>query len=598
MQHLKPVLTMLLILFCLTGVSSAQIYLHGAVNGVLEDTVYFVDGYVYVTDYLIIEPGATIYFIVNTYFEVDGTLRAVGTEEDTIKFMSAPGLSEWDGLDLWSSSDSSRLEYCYISGGACGISCGGGGSVISHCVITGNYGPGIEGGNCNTNISYCTITNNQGVGVGLYSAIATIAHCTISNNINSDDQEFGGGIRCTNGTNVTHCTITNNQAPYGGGILCNGSGVTVGYCTINGNYSTNNGGGIYCDDGSPLITNCDITENSAAYYGGGIFCGSSASPEINECNISDNWVNGVGGGIYCIHSTPSISNCNISGNSAPWEGGGICCLDSANLSIDHSVIWGNSSGSGGGGIACHTSGPTISNCTFSLNFTNGNGGGIYLQDNAFPTIVNCIIHRSWGSSGVYISSPSGVSITYCDVGDNHGANFLGDCPEGLGELYDVNYNGDSCDVFHNILLDPQLVNPNFGDFHLEAGSPCIDAGDPESPPDPNGTIADIGAYYYIPLSVPEEKPSDILPQEFHISQNYPNPFNSSTTIPYYLPVNSRISLVIYDITGRRIAGLCEEIQDAGWHFTRWDALSVASGVYFAKLQTEKQVATIKMVLLK
>ncbi|MBL7192058.1 hypothetical protein ISS30_10210 [bacterium] len=61
----------------------------------------------------------------------------------------------------------------------------------------------------------------------------------------------------------------------------------------------------------------------------------------------------------------------------------------------------------------------------------------------------------------------------------------------------VNANGDSCDAFFNIFEDP-LFYSTFGDsaFYLTENSPCIDAGDPESPLDPDSTIADIGAIYY------------------------------------------------------------------------------------------------------
>ena len=64
-------------------------------------------------------------------------------------------------------------------------------------------------------------------------------------------------------------------------------------------------------------------------------------------------------------------------------------------------------------------------------------------------------------------------------------------------LTTINQNGDSCDVLGNIFLDP-LFYATSGDsaFYLDGESPCIDAGDPESPLDPDNTVADIGAYYF------------------------------------------------------------------------------------------------------
>ena len=69
-------------------------------------------------------------------------------------------------------------------------------------------------------------------------------------------------------------------------------------------------------------------------------------------------------------------------------------------------------------------------------------------------------------------------------------------PPGWGVLDTVNCNGDSCDVYYNIFLDPMFVDTSNTDLHLLAGSPCIDAGDPTSPLDPDGTIADLGCYFF------------------------------------------------------------------------------------------------------
>jgi len=65
-----------------------------------------------------------------------------------------------------------------------------------------------------------------------------------------------------------------------------------------------------------------------------------------------------------------------------------------------------------------------------------------------------------------------------------------------GNLVTTNKNGDPSDVYSNISLDPKFVDILSSDFHLLLTSPCIDAGDTLSTRDPDGTIADIGAYYY------------------------------------------------------------------------------------------------------
>ena len=79
-----------------------------------------------------------------------------------------------------------------------------------------------------------------------------------------------------------------------------------------------------------------------------------------------------------------------------------------------------------------------------------------------------------------------------------------------------------------------------------------------------------------------------LPTQFYMHQNYPNPFNPVTTIEYALPRDEHASLVIYDMTARRIKALFSGYQKAGVHQAVWDGTDhagqqVASGVYFYRL---------------
>ena len=80
--------------------------------------------------------------------------------------------------------------------------------------------------------------------------------------------------------------------------------------------------------------------------------------------------------------------------------------------------------------------------------------------------------------------------------NNTGGNFVNQVPPGLGTITTTNANGDPCDQYYNIFLDPMFVGPllDQSPYELTPGSPCIDAGDPSSPLDPDGSIADMGAY--------------------------------------------------------------------------------------------------------
>ena len=93
------------------------------------------------------------------------------------------------------------------------------------------------------------------------------------------------------------------------------------------------------------------------------------------------------------------------------------------------------------------------------------------------------------------------------------------------------------------------------------------------------------------------------PEEFRLYQNYPNPFNPQTTIMYYLPQKSKISLIIYDAIGREVRSLDSGVKSSGYHTLSWDSKdnygkSVSTGIYIYQLQTEKYIKNNKMILIK
>jgi hypothetical protein len=89
-----------------------------------------------------------------------------------------------------------------------------------------------------------------------------------------------------------------------------------------------------------------------------------------------------------------------------------------------------------------------------------------------------------------------------------------------------------------------------------------------------------------------------LPEAFALSQNYPNPFNPATTIQFTVPKEARVRLEVFDILGRRVAILVDELRTAGEHAVAFDASRVGTGTYIYRLTAEGQTITRKMMLLK
>jgi hypothetical protein len=89
-----------------------------------------------------------------------------------------------------------------------------------------------------------------------------------------------------------------------------------------------------------------------------------------------------------------------------------------------------------------------------------------------------------------------------------------------------------------------------------------------------------------------------LPKEFSLSQNYPNPFNPTTAISYSLPQDVNVKLTVYDMLGREVAVLVNELKSAGTYTVSLEGQALASGIYLYRLEAGNRTFTRKMTLLK
>jgi aminopeptidase N len=94
----------------------------------------------------------------------------------------------------------------------------------------------------------------------------------------------------------------------------------------------------------------------------------------------------------------------------------------------------------------------------------------------------------------------------------------------------------------------------------------------------------------------QQSPSE--PVKFTLEQNIPNPFNPSTIIRYSLPSDTKVTLTIYDITGRIVRNLVDAFQNAGEKSVEFDANNLPTGVYYYLLRTDHGVRSNKMILLR
>lgn len=292
------------------------------------------------------------------------------------------------------------------------------------------------------------------------SGTAVVRYNTITSN-------YGPGVNAEDNTVIFHNTIVDNEGyAYGAGVAARDD-VTVTGNTITGNrcLGTNQGGGVYARDRA-LVTENVITGNQAS-AGGGVAAQDDAVVLRNT--ITDNVGTNRAGGIY------ALSNSLITNN-----------LITGNVSQDDE--------NGGGGVYAYGT-PLITNNAIIANTSLGPGGGVHIGFGA-DLVGNTVVGNSSVAegSGVYVTSLHEEFILLHNVVafNTGGYGFYADQP--IENDYNCvfghdlgNYGGLASPGPHDIIADPLLA----GDYiHLLPASPCIDAGDPAYPGQPDETDID------------------------------------------------------------------------------------------------------------
>jgi parallel beta-helix repeat protein len=408
-----------------------------------------------------IQVGINVAVDGDTVLVADGTYnnQDVNFKGKAITVQSEDGAANCiiAGFNFWTGeSQTSVLKGVTITSG---ISCDDSSSpTITGCTFTGSVVSAIW---CRTasspTITDCTFTGNGSNAIYCSDASSpTITGCTISGN-----GTYGISCRSSSPT-ISDCTITGNEWH---GISCDdSSSPTISNCTVSGNKMY----GISCYSGSPTITNCTISGNE----GYGIYC-SSGSPIIRGCTVSGNRRTGI----YCSSASPNIEKCIIRDNLTTGSGGGLRFSSCIEPRLTNCLIVGNTAYNSTGGIESFSSSLAITNCTISGNTANATGG--VSISNGFPTVKNTVIYGNTPNTN---NINTNVTVDYSDIAGYSGT--------GTGNI-------DEAPLFEGS-----------SDYHLSAGSPCIDTGTSSGAPNtdidgssrPKGHGYDMGAYEFTPIA--------------------------------------------------------------------------------------------------
>jgi len=351
---------------------------------------------------------------------------------------------------------------------------------------------------------------------------------------------------------------------------------------------------------SPVLKNVTIQESDPT-CSEAVHCLENSNSVFENVTIKDNTIEMTP--VYCVDSNPIFRNCIIQNNltsSIAGASGGITC-SFCNPRIENCLIIGNSANDWiwgyGGGLWIGDA--EIINVSVCDNYANTNGGGIYSASN--NVITNSIFYNNTNNQ-ICVPNNAELTISYSDIQDGEA---------GIGGAGTINW------LEGNIDADPMFVDTLNNNYQLLQGSPCIDAGNPDTtglnlPPydlagNPrvfNDTI-DMGAYEWQGNGAVD--PQDEFYKKLFLFQNKPNPFRESTTITFISADYEKLKdykLSIYNAKGQLIKTYNGKKHnfwvktDIVWDGTDENGNKVSPGVYFYKLSYGDNSLTKKMILVR
>ncbi|RJP75883.1 MAG: T9SS C-terminal target domain-containing protein [Candidatus Zixiibacteriota bacterium] len=453
-------------------------------------------------------------------------------------------LTNGSGGGIYCSDSDIQIERCRIA--HC-IAVGGTGTAGGGGIFCGNgSNPLILENAIEYNFAGNSGSNSAGGGICIVSCTPAVIGNIIRGN---RTDSAGGGIWCSglSDPEIAHNLIENNQAGYqqqyftmpgsGAGVACSSTNAMIRYNLIRSNitlYGENSGGGISMGGGAPKIYSNRIQDNTAK-KGGGISAGNISNYQIVSNIIENNHASSSGsGGGFDLQNGSGMVIANLFINNectASGIGGAASCRYSSVLFQDN--IFSSNEAESGAGLNSWDSNPTLRDNTFISNHAASGGGthlhfgsnmgapklegNLYIANSATAyggalsmTVIVDSLHRntlvgneaSAQGGALYLGSGCDLALWSTIITANGPAPI---CNYGPASTVNIAFSDIQPEWpgLGNISTYPAFVDTARDDYRLLWGSPCIDAGHPDSL-DPDGTRTDVGAFYFdqsVPMRV-------------------------------------------------------------------------------------------------
>lgn len=384
--------------------------------------------------------------------------------------------------------------------------------------------------------------------------------------------------------------------------------VEIRHSTFHFNRAREHGGAVSAENSHVVMTDCKVNDNQV-FIDDNIYTRYGGALRFLKCDVELRWMeflrnNGEGciGGAVGLDSCALVLDHAVFADNVGINGGGLYLVRSNHLEgrLSNLLFNHNHTRHFGGGLAFADCSPEVYNITVTGNSSEGvNCNGIFFYQYCSPKLTNCIIYGNY---------PTSEMVGQGDTIQMWLWTFEDYCPEFRNCLIEngmksITYSGVA-PVFEDIVdADPLFCSPEDYDFRLQAGSPCIDAGNPVVPDFmadglclggmtrvSNGRI-DIGAYEYSAHQVPE------TPETHQDATLFGNPLGSQSRVEFVLGRTGPVTVQVYGLTGNQVASLSLGRLQAGRQTVSLAALAdlLKPGLYFLEIRTPEQRIVLKAV---